>query len=198
MPFVLVDRPDPGVAVVTLNRPERMNAMAYDVMVPFRDALLELGQDNAVRAVVVTGAGSGFCSGADQESAGVPPGVAGVTRPTYALRAMEALEDRGTYFIKPGDEVYEGQVVGQHIRDIDLGVNVTKRKVLNNIRSSTKEAFVTLKAARNLSLDDAIEYISEDELVEVTPKNIRLRKRVLDTQTRQRQEKRARLAEALA
>src|SRR3954469_14116460 len=93
MSFVLVDRPDPAVAVVTLNRPERMNAMAYDVMVPFRDALLELGQDNAVRAVVVTGAGSGFCSGADQESAGVPPGVTGVTRPTYALRAMEALED---------------------------------------------------------------------------------------------------------
>lgn len=93
MPFVLVDRPDPAVAVVTLNRPERMNAMAYDVMVPFRDALLELGTDNAVRAVVVTGAGRGFCSGADQESAGVPPGVAGVSRPTYALRAMEALEE---------------------------------------------------------------------------------------------------------
>jgi enoyl-CoA hydratase len=93
MPFVLVDRPEPAVAVVTLNRPERMNAMAYDVMVPFRDALRSLGEDNAVRAVVVTGAGSGFCSGADQESAGVPPGASGVTRPTYALRAMEALED---------------------------------------------------------------------------------------------------------
>jgi enoyl-CoA hydratase len=93
MPYVLVERPVPEVAVVTLNRPERMNAMAYDVMVPFREALAELGQDNAVRAVVVTGAGSGFCSGADQESAGVPPGVGGVTRPTYALRAMEALED---------------------------------------------------------------------------------------------------------
>ena len=93
MSFVLVDRPDPAVAVVTLNRPERMNAMAYDVMVPFRDALLEVGQDNAVRAVVVTGAGAGFCSGADQESAGVPPGVDGLARPTYALRAMEALEE---------------------------------------------------------------------------------------------------------
>src|SRR4051794_1662287 len=93
MSYVLVDRPDPAVAVVTLNRPERMNAMAYDVMVPFRDALLELGADNGVRAVVVTGAGPGFCSGADQESAGVPPGVAGATRPTYALRAMEALEE---------------------------------------------------------------------------------------------------------
>jgi enoyl-CoA hydratase len=93
MSFVLVDRPDPAVAVVTLNRPERMNAMAYDVMVPFRDALRSLGEDNTVRAVVVTGAGAGSCSGADQESAGVPPGVAGLTRPTYALRAMEVLED---------------------------------------------------------------------------------------------------------
>lgn len=93
MAYVLVDRPDPAVAVITLDRPERMNAMAYDVMVPFRDALLSVGADNGVRAVVVTGAGEGFCSGADQESAGVPPGVDGVTRPTYALRAMEALED---------------------------------------------------------------------------------------------------------
>jgi enoyl-CoA hydratase len=93
VPFVLVDRPDPRVAVVTLNRPERMNAMAFDVMVPLRDALAQIGQDNEVRAVVLTGAGAGFCSGADQESAGVPPGATGVTRPTYALRAMEMLED---------------------------------------------------------------------------------------------------------
>ncbi|MFN8474141.1 MAG: translational GTPase TypA [Anaerolineae bacterium] len=112
--------------------------------------------------------------------------------------ALEALEDRGTYFVRPGDEVYEGQVVGQHIRDSDLGVNVTKRKVLNNIRSSTKETFVTLKAPRVLSLDDAIEYIADDELVEVTPKSIRLRKRVLDTQQRMRQEKRAKQAEVVA
>jgi enoyl-CoA hydratase len=93
MSYVLVDRPDPQVAVVTLNRPERMNAMAYDVMVPFREALRDLREDNSVRAVVVTGAGRGFCSGADQESAGTPPGASGVTRPTYALRAMDVLED---------------------------------------------------------------------------------------------------------
>ena len=93
MNFVLVERPVPEVAVVTLNRPERMNAMAFDVMVPFRDQLVELGHDNTIRAVVITGAGSGFCSGADQESAGVPPYVEGLTRPTYALRSMEMLED---------------------------------------------------------------------------------------------------------
>ncbi|RNL80974.1 enoyl-CoA hydratase [Nocardioides marmorisolisilvae] len=93
MSFVLVERPVPEVAVVTLNRPERMNAMAFDVMVPFRDQLVELGHDNSIRAVVITGAGRGFCSGADQESAGVPPHVEGLTRPTYALRSMEMLED---------------------------------------------------------------------------------------------------------
>ncbi len=70
--FVLVDRPAAGVAVVTLNRPERLNAMAFDVMVPLREALRELGEDNAVRAIVLTGAGKAFCSGADQESAGTP------------------------------------------------------------------------------------------------------------------------------
>ncbi len=93
MSFVLVERPTPEVAVVTLNRPERMNAMSFDVMVPFRDTLVELGHDNAVRAIVVTGAGAGFCSGADQESSGAPPHVEGLTRPTYALRSMELLED---------------------------------------------------------------------------------------------------------
>lgn len=93
MSFVLVERPVPEVAVVTLNRPERMNAMAFDVMVPFRDQLIELSHDNTVRAVVITGAGKGFCSGADQESAGTPPHVEGLTRPTYALRSMEMLED---------------------------------------------------------------------------------------------------------
>lgn len=93
MSFVLVQRPVPEVAVVTLNRPERMNAMAFDVMVPFRDELVAVGHDNSVRAVVITGAGRGFCSGADQESAGTPPHVEGLTRPTYALRSMEMLED---------------------------------------------------------------------------------------------------------
>lgn len=93
MAYVEVARPDPGVGVITLNRPERMHAMSYDVMVPFRAALDEMGADAAVRAVVVTGAGIAFCSGADQESAGVPPGVGDLPPPAYALRAMQYLED---------------------------------------------------------------------------------------------------------
>jgi len=91
--FVLVDRPVPGVALVTLNRPERMNSMAFDVMVPLRSVLQELTYDNSVRAVVLTGAGRGFSSGADHKSAGSVPHIDGLTRPSYALRSMEVLDD---------------------------------------------------------------------------------------------------------
>lgn len=91
--FVSVDRPVPEVAVVTLNRPERMNAMAFDVMVPVRERLVELGHDNTVRAIVLTGAGAAFSSGADQKSAGRPPHADGLPRPAYALRSLEVLED---------------------------------------------------------------------------------------------------------
>lgn len=91
--FVLVERPRPHVALITLNRPERMNSMAFDVMVPLRDVLAEVGYDNDVRVVVLTGAGRGFSSGADHKSAGSVPHVAGLTRPTFGLRSMELLDD---------------------------------------------------------------------------------------------------------
>jgi enoyl-CoA hydratase len=91
--MVLVSRPRPQVALVTLNRPERMNSMAFDVMVPLKQVLGEITYDNSVRAVVLTGAGRGFSSGADHKSAGSVPHVDGLTRPTYALRSMELLDD---------------------------------------------------------------------------------------------------------
>ena len=91
--FVLVDHPQPYVALVTLNRPERMNSMAFDVMLPLRDVLAEITHDNDVRVVVLTGAGRGFSSGADHKSAGSVPHVEGLTRPTYALRSMEILDE---------------------------------------------------------------------------------------------------------
>ncbi len=93
MPFTEITRPHPHVALVTLNRPERMNAMAFDVMIPFRDALREVGTDNDVRVVVITGAGRGFCSGADHEDPGSLPNIDGLTLPTIALRSMEMLDD---------------------------------------------------------------------------------------------------------
>jgi GTP-binding protein len=93
-------------------------------------------------------------------------------------------------------EVYEGMIVGQHIRDRDLEVNVCRRKHLTNIRSSTAEEALRLEAPRVLSLDDAIEYIGDDELVEVTPKSFRLRKKLLSIEERKREQKRRDLAMA--
>jgi len=93
MPFVVVDTPRPRVTRVTLNRPERMNAMAFDVMIPFRDALRAASADNDTRVVVLTGAGGAFCSGADLEDAGTVPNIRGLTRTTIAQRSMELLDD---------------------------------------------------------------------------------------------------------
>jgi enoyl-CoA hydratase len=93
MPFVLIDKPRPHVSLVTLNRPERMNSMAFDVMIPLRDALHEVSADNDTRVVVLTGAGHGFCSGADLEDPGSVPNVGGLTRSSIAYRSMDLLHD---------------------------------------------------------------------------------------------------------
>jgi enoyl-CoA hydratase len=93
MPFVVIDQPRPQVTLITLNRPERMNAMAFDVMVPLRQALEDVSHDNQTRVVVLTGAGTSFCAGADLEDAGPIPGIEGLTRSAIAQRSMEILDD---------------------------------------------------------------------------------------------------------
>lgn len=93
MSFVTVAKPRPHISLVTLDRPERMNAMAFDVMIPFREVLEEISLDNDTRVVVVTGAGHGFCSGADLTDSGRIPNIDGLTVPTISLRAMELLDD---------------------------------------------------------------------------------------------------------
>ncbi len=103
--------------------------------------------------------------------------------------ALEGLADRGVMFVEPGEKVYAGQVVGEHNRDNDLVVNAVRMKQLNNIRSANKEAFVTLKAGRKMSLEQCLEYIEEDEYVELTPTSIRLRKKILDEGARRRAER---------
>jgi len=100
--------------------------------------------------------------------------------------ALDQLADRGIMFVSPGDQVYEGQIVGEHNKSNDIPVNAAKQKHLTNIRSSTKDIAVTLKAPRRLSLEDALEYIESDELVELTPDSIRLRKRYLTELERKR------------
>ncbi len=100
---------------------------------------------------------------------------------TYALLN---LEPRGVLFVGPGTEVYEGMIVGEHNRDNDLNVNAVREKKLTNIRSSTQEILVTLSPHRQMSLEQALEWIDEDELVEIAPRSIRLRKRVLSAERR--------------
>jgi GTP-binding protein len=97
------------------------------------------------------------------------------TGATFAY-SLDNLQDRGTFFVEPGDEVYEGQVIGENNRPGDLVINVTKSKKLTNHRASGADDKASLPPPRRFSLEEALEYIQEDEYVEVTPKNIRLRK----------------------
>ena len=101
--------------------------------------------------------------------------------------ALGSVEYRGVMFVEPGVEVYEGMIVGEHSRDNDLVVNVTKGKQLTNTRSSSKDSTVVLKRPRTFNLEGCLDYINDDELVEVTPEHIRLRKRYLTEQERRQQ-----------
>jgi GTP-binding protein len=100
--------------------------------------------------------------------------------------ALEGLQERGTLFVGAGEQVYEGQVVGENCRDNDLPVNVCREKKLTNVRASTAEKTILLKPPRQLTLEQALEYIDEDELVEVTPRSIRMRKALLKEADRRR------------
>ena len=95
---------------------------------------------------------------------------------TYALYN---LQERGTLFVRPGTKVYEGMIVGENARAVDLDVNAVKEKKLTNMRASTADEAVRLIPAHKMGLEQAIEFINDDELVEITPKSIRLRKRIL-------------------
>lgn len=96
------------------------------------------------------------------------------------------IEDRGVLFVEPGEQVYEGEIVGECNREEDLSVNVCKQKQLSNQRSANKEQTVVLKRPRKMALEVCMEYINDDELVEITPKSIRLRKRILNTADRKK------------
>ena len=100
--------------------------------------------------------------------------------------SIGALEDRGSMFIAPGEEIYEGMIVGEANKDLDLAVNVVKAKQQTNTRSANKDTTVVLKKPRVLTLENCLEFINDDELVEITPKHIRLRKKILDTVERKK------------
>ena len=103
--------------------------------------------------------------------------------------SIDKLQDRGKFFIDPGEDVYAGQVVGEHIHEIDLVINVTKAKQLTNVRASGTDDKARIIPRTVLSLEECLEYIKEDEIVEVTPQSMRIRKIILDHNERKKASK---------
>lgn len=108
---------------------------------------------------------------------------------TSTLYGMMSVEDRGTLFVNPGTYIYEGMIVGEHTRDNDIVVNICKEKALTNVRSATKEETVKMKTPVLFSLEQALEYLNDDEYCEITPTSVRLRKKILNKGERERIEK---------
>ena len=111
--------------------------------------------------------------------------------------AIQHVEERGTMFILPGDQVYEGMVVGENRYDMDLAVNVVLKKELTNMRSANKDNTVVLKTPRKMSLEACLDYINTDELVEITPETFRIRKKILNTVERKKFDSRVKKGEIL-
>ena len=126
----------------------------------------------------------------------IPPRLSGVMIATETGRvttyALDGLFDRGVFFVSPGDQVYEGQIVGEHCRDSDIPVNVVKGKKLTNIRTTSKDDAAQVRPVREMPLEACLEYLQDDELVEITPDSIRMRKRLLKEADRRRESRRAR------
>ncbi|CAH1209098.1 MULTISPECIES: translational GTPase TypA [Paenibacillus] len=114
---------------------------------------------------------------------------------TTTFYGMIGVEDRGTLFLEPGTEVYEGMIVGEHTRDNDIVVNICKEKQLTNVRSATKDDTVKMKTPMIFSLEQALEYLNDDEYCEITPKSVRLRKKILNKSERERAEKQRKMAQ---
>ena len=122
-----------------------------------------------------------------QRKAGV---MVATTTGQVTAYALDALYDRGIFFVEPGEQVYEGQVVGEHCKEKDITVNAVRGKQLTNVRSSGKDDTARVRPARKMGLEVAMEYLQEDELVEICPKSIRIRKRMLKETDRRRQGRR--------
>jgi len=112
---------------------------------------------------------------------------------TSTFYGMMSVEDRGVLFVTPGTEIYEGMIVGEHTRDNDIVVNICKEKALTNVRSATKDETVKLKTPRIMSLEQALEYLNDDEYCEITPKSVRLRKKILNKGEREKAQKQKKL-----
>jgi GTP-binding protein len=154
-------------------------------LIGVRSRLLNATAGEATMHHVFHGYGP-FRGAIEERTAGV---LVSMAQGQTTFYAMDGLRDRGSFFVGEGAEVYEGMLVGEHCKDNDLVVNVVREKKATNVRSSTKETFVKLPPPRAFSVEDALEYVGEDELVEVTAKSIRLRKLRLKETDRKRSER---------
>ncbi|MBL8728851.1 MAG: translational GTPase TypA [Planctomycetes bacterium] len=154
-------------------------------LIGVRSRLLNATQGQATMHHVFHGYGP-FRGAIEERVAGV---LVSMAQGNTTFYAMDGLRDRGSFFVGEGAEVYEGMLVGEHCKDNDLVVNVVREKKATNIRSSTKETFVKLPPPRAFNVEDALEYVGEDELVEVTAKSIRLRKQHLKETERKRSDR---------
>ncbi|TYC48188.1 translational GTPase TypA [Weissella muntiaci] len=117
-----------------------------------------------------------------------------INQGTVTTYAMMGVEDRGTLLVHPGDEIYEGMVVGINSRDNDISVNVTKAKNMTNVRSSNKDQTASVKTPRDFTLEESLEFLDDDEYAEVTPENVRIRKQILNTSEREKATKRRKMS----
>ncbi len=156
-------------------------------LIGVRSRLLNATAGEATMHHVFHGYGP-FRGSIEERTAGV---LVSMAQGQTTFYSMDGLRDRGTFFVPEGAEVYEGMLVGEHCKDNDLVVNVVREKKATNVRSSTKETFVKLPPPRAFNVEDALEYVGDDELVEVTSKSIRLRKLHLKETDRKRNERRS-------
>ena len=155
-------------------------------LIGVRSRLLNATSGQATMHHVFHGYGA-FRGNIEERTAGV---LVSMAQGQTTFYAMDGLRDRGTFFVPEGAEVYEGMLVGEHCKDNDLVVNVVREKKATNVRSSTKETFVKLPPPRSFNVEDALEYVGDDELVEITAKSVRLRKFFLKETDRKRNERR--------
>ncbi len=155
-------------------------------LIGFRNAFLTMTSGTGILTSTFSHYGPIKAGEVAHRQNGVLVSMAGGTALTYSL---ETLQDRGKLFLAPGDEVYEGQLAGIHSRDNDLVINPTKAKKLDNMRASGKDETIQLVPALMFTLEQALQFIDDDEMVEVTPKSIRLRKKMLNENDRKRYER---------
>jgi GTP-binding protein len=198
MEQVIVDAPEESAGKVVeilgrrrgdlLKMDRRGDRMHMEFLVPsrgmigVRTRILNATRGEGVMHAVYDSYGE-FRGGIPARTEGVQVSMAAGRATGYAI---QELKDRGPTFCRPGDDVYPGQVVGEHCKEGDIIVNLTKTKKLTNIRSAGAERLETMTPPRTFSVEEALEYIEADELVEVTPATIRLRKRILDDKERKR------------